>query len=109
MTLDELKAKLPTELQPWAIQYGPAFLAMTAEELQAWLWLIINGDVYKAYADLVAKLPNADLLAEWDKINTSWQEANVKNKAKNDLAKTAFMGLMKILLTIGLAAAGVSL
>ena len=109
ITLDELKARLPEEWQGYVAQYGPAFLAMSAAELQAWIEKIISGDVYTAYGDVLKKLPNADLLAEWGKINTEWQTANIANKAKNDLAKQAFMGLMKILLTIGLAAVGVSL
>ena len=106
MNLEELKSKLPMELQPWAITYGPAFLAITAEELQEWLQFIIAGDIYKAYGDVLAKLPNTALLSEWTKINASWQEANVKNKAQNDLAKSAMLGLMKILLAIALASVG---
>jgi len=107
--LDELKGKLPPELSSWAVTYGPAFLSMTAEELQAWLSKIISGDIYTAYTDVLKKLPNSDLLTEWGKINSEWQAANVENKAQNDLGKAALMGLMKILLTIALAAAGVSL
>lgn len=106
ITLGELRARVPEEWQVYVAQYGPAFLAMTAEEIKAWLDLVIAGDVFKAYGDVLAKLPNADLLAEWGKLNTDWQTANAVNKARADLAKQALVGVMKVLVAIALAAVG---
>lgn len=69
MTIDELQARLPEQFRPWAATYGPAFLAMTAQEVKAWIEMLIRGDVLPAYQAVLAKLPNADLLNEWDKLN----------------------------------------
>ena len=106
MTLDELKSKLPLPLQGWATTYGPAFIAMTAAEIQAWIEMLIRGDVLPAYKAVLEKLPNADLLGEWDTINADWQAANEANAARMELQKTAAMAVLKILLAIALAAVG---
>ncbi len=106
LTLDELIAKLPDAYKPWATQFGPAFLAMTSDEVMAWLNKVVRGDVLTAYKDVLAKLPNADLLNEWDTINAGWQAANDKYADRIALQKSAAVAIVKILLAIALAAAG---
>ncbi len=106
MDLEELKAKLPPAFQPWVAQYGPAFLAMGAEELKAWIERLIAGDTLEAYRQVLAKLPNEDLLTEWTNITADWQVANERNASKIDVQKAAASAVLKILLTIALAAAG---
>ena len=106
MTLDELQAKLPAQFQPWAVQFGPAILAMTAEELKAWIDLLIRGDVLGAYEKLLTGMATPELLADWHIVTADWQAANVKNADRIDLQKSAMIGVVKIALAIALASVG---
>lgn len=107
MTLAELKAKLPADWQPVVDQYGPAFLAMTAEEVWAWLTLASQGDVYAAHKAVLEKLPASALLAQWDAVNAQWKAANAENAARMQWQRDALMAILKVLVFI--AAAAVSL
>ena len=106
MTLEELQAKLPEEFRPWAVQYGPVFVAMTAEEIKAWIDRLIAGEVTGAYRDVLTKLANAELLGAGDQLVADWNAANAANKAKIDLQKSALYGLLGILLKMALVAVG---
>ena len=48
MDITELTAKLPDKFKPWATTYGPAFLTMTAAEIQAIIIRIASGDIVAA-------------------------------------------------------------
>jgi len=106
MTLDELKTKVPASYQPWVESYGPAFLAMTATEIKAWIELLIRGDALEAYKQVLSKMTNTDLLAEWDKRNAAWQTANDANAARLEMQRAAAVAACKILLGIALAVVG---
>jgi len=106
MTLEELKAKLPAEIQPWVSQYGPAFIAMTTNEIAAWIDKVAAGDVCTAYKDVLKKLPNSDLMTAWDDLNAEWQTANVANNNRVKLQSEAVAAILRILLTIALASVG---
>lgn len=102
-TLEELIDKLPEQLQPWAAEYGEAFINMTADELKNWMNLILKGDVYAAYKKLMETMPNVELLNEWTALNASWQAANEANKQIIDLQKSAVVGFLQIMLKIAMA------
>ncbi|KPK82786.1 MAG: hypothetical protein AMJ81_09245 [Phycisphaerae bacterium SM23_33] len=106
MTLDELLEKVPEKWRPVAAEYGPALLAMTAEELWAWIHLLLNGKEDQAYQALLAKLDNPDLLAEWTRLNDCWQAANQANAERVALQKKALFALLQVLLTVALATVG---
>ena len=106
MTLDELKAKLPEPFKPWAETYGPAFLAMTADEVKAWIELLIRGKGIEAYEAVLKKLPATELLSEWDTLKGQWAKANENNAERMSLQKAASVAALKILLTVALAAVG---
>jgi len=104
--LGDLIEKLPEEIKPWVITYGPIFLKMTQEELKAWIDYILKGDLFAAYSALVEALPAEGLMNEWDKIKGEWTAANIKNVEKMDLQKSAIVGFLKIMLMVALAAVG---
>jgi hypothetical protein len=105
--LASITAKLPTQFQPWVAEYGPAFVTMTTTEFQAWMDLLISGDVYTAYKQLLTKLPDkAAFLATLVANDTAWQTANTNNNASIALQKQALTTLGGILLTVGLAVFG---
>ncbi|MCD4699557.1 MAG: hypothetical protein K8R91_03175 [Phycisphaerae bacterium] len=106
MTVDELKAKLPLELQPWAEEYGPALLSMSADQLKRWIERLVRGDMEAAYADILSKMDNSALLDEWAKLNAEWQGANGRNAERLSLQRNALSALLKILLAIALAGVG---
>ncbi len=106
MTPAELTAKLPDALKPWAATYGPAFIAMTGEEVKAWIEMLIRGDVMPAYKAVLAKLPNADALAGLDTLNAEWDAANSKNADRMELQRSAAVAALKVMLTIALALVG---
>jgi len=106
MNIDELQAKLPEQFRPWAATYGPAFLAMTADEVKQWIEMLISGDVLPAYKAVLAKLPNGDLLIAWDKHNAQRQAANERNAQRVDLQQAAAVAALKVMLAVALAAVG---
>jgi hypothetical protein len=106
MTLEELKTKIPESLQPWVNQYGPVFVGMTTQEIYNWIELLSKGDIYAAYKDILAKMPNKDLFDEWSKINAQWVTANQNNINSLNVQKEAMAAILKVLLTIALATVG---
>ena len=106
MTIDELKEKLPAELQPWVTEYGPALLAMGAEEVKKWIETILVGRIEEAYVAVLANMDNAKLIEEWNDVNADWQTANVRNAERVSLQQNALAVLLKILMAIALAGVG---
>lgn len=106
MTLEELTAKLPAELQPWAGTYGPVVIAWTQKELEDWLNRLILGDIEAAYRQILKGLGNAEFLASGEALFAAWKSANVENKAQMDLQKRAVLALLKVVLSIALAMVG---
>jgi hypothetical protein len=107
ITLDQVLAKLPAALQPWAKEYAPAFLTMTVSEFQAWFDLILLGDVYTAVRQVLAKLPNKTaFIARLDEDTTAAAAINAGNADSIALQKKAFTVLGGVLLSIGLAVFG---
>ncbi|MCL2645601.1 MAG: hypothetical protein FWD61_01185 [Phycisphaerales bacterium] len=87
-------------LAPVIAQYGPAFVAMTAADIWAWIELASKGDPYESYAAIVAKLPNQELANEWASINAKMQTANVQNAAAVAWQRDAIGALLKALVAI---------
>lgn len=106
MNIQDLKSKLPIPLQGFADTYGPVVLAWTTADLQAWLALLLKGNVYDAYAQVLTGMGNQQSVDEWATINAGWTSANADNAARADLAKTALVGLLKIVLAMALASVG---
>jgi hypothetical protein len=106
ITLDGLLAKTPEMFKPLVLQYGPALAAMTAQEFCDWLMMLIKGDEGAAWRALLAKMPDTDLIAEWDKLNAKWDEASAKNADRVALQKSAVLAVLKVLLGVALAAVG---
>ena len=106
MTTDELKAKVPEKLRPWVDSYGPALLAMSGEELKAWLDRLVRGDLEAAYTSILARMENSELMDEWTGLESQWKSANETNAQKLDLQRSALAALMKVLLAIALAGVG---
>lgn len=106
MTLDELIQKVPEPFRPVAAEYGPALLAMSADELWRWIGLLAKGDQDAAYREVLAKMPGAKLVAEWDRVNEKWNEANAENAAAKALGKRAMGAVLGALLTVVLALVG---
>jgi len=106
MTLEELQGKVPESFRPWVAAYGPAILAMTAEELKAWIDLLIQGDVFAAYEKLLTGMENAAVLADWATLKADWQAANITNADRLELQRSAVVAVLKIGLAVALAAVG---
>ena len=106
MTLDELIAKVPEQFRPLAVEYGPAFIKMGEAEIVAWIDLIARGKTDEAYKQILANLPTGDFLAEWTSLNQSWETANIAEAAKRDVVRQAGVAVLRVLLTIAIAAVG---
>jgi len=106
MTLDELIQKVPEQFRPVAARYGPALLAMSTADLWAWVQLLIEGQSQAAYAAVLRRMENPDLLAEWDNLNDQWKEANAANAASKALQKEAVLAVLRVMLTMALALVG---
>ena len=103
MTLDELLDRVPEKLRPVIAEYGPAMLAMTGEQIWAWIDKLAHGRTDAAYRDILAAMDNSNLLGEWDKLSADWAEANADNAARIDLQRAAAAAVMKALLTVAIA------
>ena len=106
MDIQELIDKLPAGLKPVAVQYGPALIQMTADEVWAWIELLISGKTAEAYKTVFDKLPPSEKLALMAKDIAKWNELNTKNAAKVGLQREAAIAVLKALLTIALAMVG---
>ena len=106
MNLDELLAKVPEPLRPVVAEYGPALLKMSAEELWAWIQLLVTGHHDAAYQSVLARMEGADIVAEWEKVKDGWQVANVKNTARIALQRSALTAVLQALLTAALSMLG---
>ncbi len=106
MTLDELAQKVPEPWRPVVSQYGPALLRMSAEELWAWIRLLLAGNEEQAYRAILARLDDAELLNEWDRLSASWQSANCAEADRLALRRRAALAVLHVLLTAALAMVG---
>lgn len=106
ITLDELKAQLPAAYTPVIDQYGPALITMTTTEIWAWVAKIAQGKTDEAYKTLLGRLPNGDLLAEFEAVNTAWSNANSANAARLALQRQAWEAVIRVCLTAALALVG---
>ena len=106
MTLEELTAKVPEPWRPVVARYGPALLAMSAEELWAWVELLLAGRDDQAYRAVLARMEGADLLAEWDRLAGQWQSANEANARRRDTQARAVTAVLHVLLTAALSMVG---
>ena len=71
-----LKAKLPAALQPWADTYGPVVLGWAQADLQAWLQMIVAGDIYGAYSKVLAGMGSQQAVDNWATIQQGWAKAD---------------------------------
>jgi hypothetical protein len=99
-------AAVPIQLQPVVAQFGPALAKMGMDEITAWVMKIASGDTDAAYKAMLAGLPNGDLLAQWQTLNTGWAAANASEATKRDLVKRAETALLSALLQIALIMVG---
>jgi len=106
LPLDKLLAATPDMFKPLVLQYGPALAAMTAQEFCDWLTMLIKGDDGAAWRALLAKLSNADLMAEWDTLNAKWDAAAASNAQRVALQKEATLAVLRVLLVASLSWVG---
>jgi len=106
MTLQELMDKVPAEARPLVTQYGPALIAMTADQLQAWLRLVFLGKTIDAYAMVLKATPDAGIDAELDQSIANWKEDNAANAKQKAMAQEIAIAVCKGLLTVVLALVG---
>jgi hypothetical protein len=101
-----LMAAVPAPLQPVLATYGPALIKMGLDDITAWIVKIAQGDTDAAYKTMLAGLPNADLLNQWNTLNTAWQTANVAEAARRDVIRRAEAALLSALLQIAIIMVG---
>jgi len=106
MTLDELVQKVPESWRPVVAEYGPALLKMPAAELWAWVRLVLEGREDQAYRAILARMGNAELLDEWDRLSASWRPANRAEASRLALRRRATQAVLHVLLTAALAMVG---
>ena len=104
--LEKLLGKVPEGLRPVVVQYGPALLAMSAEEVWAWVQMLVEGKTAEAYANVINTLSPSDKLEMMAADLAKWDTLNVANAAKVGLQREAAMAVLKALLTIALAMVG---
>ena len=106
MTLEELIQRVPEPWRPVVSRYGPALLKMSADELWAWIELLLAGRDEQAYRAVLARMDESDLLAEWDSLAGQWQSANEAAARRRDTQARAVQAVLHVLLTAALAMVG---
>lgn len=91
---------------PLIQQYAPAFVAMTAAEIVAWIQLAAQGDAFAAQQALLAKMSNDDLVAQWGKLSDAWKAQNAINAQAVAFQRNAVAGIVNGLVQIALAMVG---
>jgi len=104
--LETLKSQLGEAYAPWVDEYGKALLQMTADEIKNFILLALKGDVGAAFAVVLEKMDNAELLTAGNALHADWTTSNVANKQRLALQRRAAEVAVQILLTILLAAIG---
>ena len=105
-TIEDIMAKVPPAFRPVVAKYGPALVNMTAEELWAWIELLLAGRTFEAWQNVIGRLDNADLLDAWQDAGRKWDEANERNAASLRLQREAALAVLRALLTAALALVG---
>ncbi|HUS91425.1 MAG TPA: hypothetical protein VM695_06215 [Phycisphaerae bacterium] len=106
MNIDNLIEKVPERWRPVAAKYGPALLEMTADEFLRWVELLLSGKTQEAWAVVMERTGDADLLAAGESLNDKWLDANRAEAAKLALQREACMAVLKVLLAVALAGVG---
>jgi len=101
-----LLERVPDDLRPLAVKYGPVVVRWTAEELWAWIELLAAGKWQEAYGKVLAGMGSPDLLHEWTALLADWAQANVETKARRDVVKEAATAVLLGLLRVALIAVG---
>ena len=105
-TLQGLLAKAPAALRPVVVKYGPALVAMTAEEFWHWVELMLLGNDEAAWRRLLDKMPNAQLLKAWKEQAHKWAVSADGNARRVALQKEATLAVLKVLLAASLSWVG---
>ena len=74
--IQQLIAKLPTDLQPWAQTYIQFVAGQTLQQLTDWINLILAGNWEAAYKQVVETMTPEQLAAELDRINANLEFNN---------------------------------
>lgn len=110
MTLEELTQQLTDALgakgKELAAKYGPTILAMTTNDLDAWLNYVFVGQYSEAYALYLKTKDPTGILAEWDKEHAAWVADNEANAEKIEMANKIGLEFAKAMLTVILAVVG---
>ena len=104
--IEALKKRLAPQHHPWADKYGTAILAMSNEEMLGWVEMVAMGHMGAAYHAVVARMDNADLLAEWKVVEDSWKIITEHNIAERQTQRKALAFLVNAILPVALAAFG---
>jgi hypothetical protein len=100
MTLEEIIAKLPEEFQPWARQYGNAFLDMAFTELTNLVDKIAEGNFADAYAVIVSRFTTEELIRSQQRVNEELIKLNKQNASFAEFQKQLVKDALNILLLI---------
>ncbi len=106
LTIEQVIAKFPAALQPWATRYAPLLTGWTLAGIDAFVALLRAGDLRAAEEALCAQMNAQALLLEGQGLLADWRKANDIDAAWRDVAAQAFRSFLGILLTLGLAAVG---
>lgn len=106
MNVEELLEKVPENLRPVVAKYGPVLVKMTADELWAWIELIINGKTQEAIDRVMGAADNEELLDVGADLSNRWAAADKANASKLALQKQAALAILQVLLGVALAMVG---
>ncbi len=106
MNAQELLEKVPDPLRPAVAKYAPALAAMSAEEIWAWIELLVEGRTREAMDSLAARLGDDELLGAMHANEQAWLAANKENASRLALQREASLAVLKALLTAALALVG---
>ena len=68
--------------------------------------MLLTGRDEQAYRAVLARMNEADLLAEWDRLAAKWQSANEASARRRDAQARAIQAVLHVLLTAALAMVG---
>jgi len=102
MTLSELLNGLPEDYRPIAIQYAPAMLRMTGDEVIAWVQNMV-GDELRAYKSIVDKMTPEELGPEMSDLAAQFRIDTAAARAHAALVLNVLKAVLSVILGAALA------
>jgi len=95
LSLDDLIAQIPEELQDVAKTFIPELIRMSQAELRAWILFAVGGDAEAALQSILVAMPNEEAIAIGERLVAERLKAAKNEADRRALAQRLLVGLLE--------------